>query len=101
MELKNILEAILFAAQKPLSPQELKEILGQAAELGEPGAAAFKKVPVDEIRTALEQLEGEQQAADRSYLLVCVAGSWQFVNKPEFGPWLKAMYGHRSRPPRL
>jgi segregation and condensation protein B len=30
-----------------------------------------------------------------------VAGSWQFVTQPEYAPWLKALVGHRLRPPRL
>ena len=32
MELKDILEAILFTAQKPLSPPELKAVLAATAE---------------------------------------------------------------------
>jgi segregation and condensation protein B len=30
-----------------------------------------------------------------------VAGSWQFVTQPEYAPWLKALVGHKLRPPRL
>ena len=30
-----------------------------------------------------------------------MAGSWQFVTQPEYAPWLKALVGHRLRPPRL
>jgi segregation and condensation protein B len=32
---------------------------------------------------------------------VCVAESWQFVSQPEFAPWLKALIGHKARPPKL
>ena len=32
MELKFILESVLFSAQKPLSPAELREVLADAAE---------------------------------------------------------------------
>ena len=34
MELKDVLEAILFSAQKPLSPKELNTICVEAAENG-------------------------------------------------------------------
>src|SRR5262249_3938999 len=37
----------------------------------------------------------------RSYRLVCIAEAWQFVSQPEFAPWIKALVGHKSRPPRL
>jgi len=30
-----------------------------------------------------------------------LAGSWQFVTQPEYAPWLKALVGHKVRPPRL
>jgi segregation and condensation protein B len=50
---------------------------------------------------ALEQLAKEHEDAKRSYRLVCVAGSWQFVTQPEFGPWLKALVGVKARPARL
>src|SRR6266513_1185065 len=102
MELKFILEAVLFSAQKPLSPAELRDVLADAAEQAEEETARlFKKVKLDELNAALEQLAREHDGAKRSYRLVCVAGSWQFVSQPEYAPWLKALVGHRLRPPRL
>ncbi|MPN36164.1 Segregation and condensation protein B [bioreactor metagenome] len=32
---------------------------------------------------------------------MCVAGAWQFVTLPPYAPWLKALVGHKARPPRL
>src|SRR6267143_575289 len=102
MELKFILEAILFSAQKPLSPAELRDVLAGAAERGEDEAAkAFRKVKLDDLNAALEKLAQEQDQARRSYRLVCVAGSWQFVSQPEYASWLKALVGERLRPSRL
>jgi segregation and condensation protein B len=102
MELKFILEAILFSAQKPLSPAELRAVLAEAAEHDEVEAARqFKKVKLEDLNAALEQLAGEHAAARRSYRLVCVAGSWQFVSQPEYAPWLRAMVGDKIRPTRL
>ena len=43
----------------------------------------------------------EHEQAQRSYRLACVAGAWQFVTQPEYAPWLKALVGHKLRPPRL
>jgi segregation and condensation protein B len=102
MELKLILESILFSAQKPLSPAELRQVLADAAAHAEDDVArAFKKVKPDDLNAALEQLVREHAAAARSYRLVCVAGSWQFVSQPEFAPWLKALVGEKMRPARL
>jgi segregation and condensation protein B len=46
-------------------------------------------------------LQKEHEEAKRSFRLTCVAGSWQFVTQPEFGPWLMTMVGQKNRPPRL
>jgi len=103
MELKFILESLLFSAQKPLSPAELREIFTNAAaeEDADATVKSLKKVKEAEINAALEQLATEHETAARSYRLVCVAGSWQFVTQPEFAPWLKALVGVKARPSRL
>ena len=102
MDLKFILEAILFSAQKPLSPAELRAVLAEAAEhAGVESVKAFKKVKLEELNAALEQLAREHETAGRSYRLVCVAGSWQFVSQPDYAPWLRALVGEKIRPSRL
>jgi len=103
MELKFILESLLFSAQKPLAIKELREVLARAAEQEDADATAksFQKIKESEMTVELEQLAREHEEAKRSYRLVCVAGAWQFVTQPEFSPWLKALVGQKIRPPRL
>ncbi len=103
MELKYVLESLLFSAQKPLSARELKDILSEAAEHaeGDEAVKAFKKVREELVTAVLEELAREHETAARSYRLVCVAGAWQFVSQPEFAPWLKALVGVKARPSRL
>jgi len=103
MELKFILEALLFAAQKPLSTKELRDVFSGAVEHaeGDEVVRGFRKVKESEIESTLQQLAVEHEQACRSYRLACVAGSWQFVSLPDFAPWLKALVGHKARPPRL
>ncbi len=103
MELKLILEAILFSAQKPLSLKDLRDVFAAAVEHaeGDETVRGLKKVKETELTVALEELAKEHEQAQRSYRLACVAGSWQFVTQPEYAPWLKALVGHKLRPPRL
>jgi segregation and condensation protein B len=103
MELKFILESLLFSAQKPLSVKELREVLTSAADAedADADAKAFGKAKESDLTAALEQLASEHETAARSYRLVCVAGAWQFVSQPEFAPWLRALVGVKARPPRL
>src|ERR1043166_4882081 len=102
MELKFILEAILFSAQKPLTPRELRDLLAAAAEQSsEESARPFKKVREEDLTAALEELQRDHESAKRSYRLACVAGAWQFASQPEYAPWLIALLGQKIRPARL
>ena len=103
MELKFILESLLFSAQKPMSVKELRDLFAAAAnaEDADETTKSFKKVKDEDAAAALEELARDHEAAARSYRLVCVAGAWQFVTQPEFAPWLKALVGVKSRPSRL
>ena len=85
MELKSILESLLFSAQKPLSVKELRDVLAAAAgaEDAEATAKSLAKVKESDLTDALEQLAREHETAARSYRLACVAGSWQFVTQPD------------------
>ena len=100
MELKFILESILFSAQKPLNAKELRDLLAAAAEHGD-AAKPFKKTKEASITAALEELQKDHETAQRSYRLACVAGSWQFASQPEFAPWIIALVGLKARPSRL
>lgn len=102
MELKFILESILFSAQHPLSAKELKGLLANAAQQDDTSTAKpFKKVSVEDITAALEQLAQDHAAAQRSFRLACVGELWQFFSEPEYAPWIKALVGHKNRPTRL
>ena len=98
MELKFILESLLFSAQKPLSVKELRDVLAAAAEAEDADATAksLGKIKESELTAALEQLAREHETTARSYRLACVAGAWQFVTQPEFAPWLKALVGTKN-----
>jgi segregation and condensation protein B len=100
MELKHILESVLFSAQEPLSLKDLREVLKTAAE-SSPEAGPFKKISAEEIGAALETLKAEHESAGRTYRLACVAERWQFVTEPVYAPWVKALVGERARPARL
>lgn len=100
MELKFILESILFSSQEPLTTKEIRDVLVEATEHAEE-AKAFKKVKDDAVMLALEELARDHEQAGRSYRLVCVADRWQFCSQPEFAPWVKALVGEKHRPSRL
>ena len=56
MELKFVLESLLFSAQKPLSARELKDVLAKAAQHagGDEAVKAFVVLESGEVLTARE-----------------------------------------------
>ena len=104
MELKQILEAIVFSAQKPMSIGELRTLLRETPEKVPDEAEqteSFAKATARAVEKALEELAAEHDAANRSYRLACVGGNWQFVTKPNFAPWLQVLVGAKPRSPKL
>ena len=101
MELKDILESVLFSSQKPLRVKELQDILKQAGESGKNDVKKLSQSKAKSITAALEVLAEEMEDLGRSYRLVCVAGAWQFVTQTEYAPWVRALIGVKNRPTRL
>ena len=60
-------EAVIFAADKPVSRQQLARVVGKACQI---------ELIIDDIREELRA---------RPYELICVAGGWQFRTKLGFG----------------
>ncbi|MBL6843863.1 MAG: SMC-Scp complex subunit ScpB [Verrucomicrobiae bacterium] len=102
MELKLVLESILFSSQKPLSIVELRACIKEAPGYAEePIPTELQQVKAAVLEQTLEDLSRDINVMGRSFRLTCVAGSWQFVNAPEYVAWIKALVGHRPRAPRL
>jgi len=101
MNLKPIIEALLFAAHKPLSPKEIRAVFtGEGGEKPDPAMAAYKRVKESEIAASIEALKVDYINTERSFEIAELAGGFQIVSKPEFGPWLNRLLDV-DRPHRL
>lgn len=67
--MKAALEALLFAADEPLSTQRLADLLGLS-----PAA----------VMSLLQELEADLSADDRGIMLERAGGGWRLVTKPEW-----------------
>lgn len=101
VDLKQIVEALLFAAERPLEVREIRRLIAEAKDEENPGlAAVFRNVRDAQVAAALETLKVEYDTAARSYQLVEIAGGWRLVSRPEFAPWIKGLLDEQ-RPYRL
>jgi len=99
--LAHVIEAILFASQKAVSPKELLTHLKSAA-IADPNSAAtsFARIRESEIQEALQELQAEVAASGRAYQVRETATGWLLSSAPGFAPWLRALYPE-SKPTRL
>lgn len=90
-QIKSILEAILFAANEPISIKQFTQVLGD--------------VSTHDIREQLIALEDDYQAANRSFQLIEIANGFQVCSRPEYRDWIEKFYTRQVRvrlsPPAL
>ena len=93
-QLSQVIEAILFASQKPMSVKELQAVLKGAAEAEKenPSVAVFAKVPEGKLRAAIEVLELACMNSPCAHEVRETAAGWQLVTKPEYSPWLRQLF---------
>jgi segregation and condensation protein B len=75
MEMKRIIEAILFASSRPLA---LKVIYKR-----------LEGCSLENIEGALYELRAEYNLSDRALEIVQVAGGYQMRTKPDYKEWVK------------
>ena len=81
--LLSIIESLLFATDKPLTPANIKQLVGER--------------DLDVINEALQQLH--EHYATRGVQVAEVAGGWQLRTAPENAAWVQKLLG--GRPVRL
>lgn len=78
-ESRQALYALLFASDRPVSAGRLAEALGD--------------IDPDIVANLLEELRAELDAQETlPYRLTEIGGGYQFMTKPEFGPYIRRMY---------
>jgi segregation and condensation protein B len=101
IELKNIVEALLFTAERPLTPKDIRGILSKAVDEENPAMTqAFRGIRDAAIGVVLEELKVEYDTGGRGFHLQELASGWRLVSRPEFAPWLHQLFDE-TRPHRL
>jgi segregation and condensation protein B len=100
MNLSQVLEALLFRAQKPLSTKEIVDLLKRASEAADFPSNDFGNVRASEVVAALEQLKLEYVEQQRAFQLVEKAEGWQLATDPAYAPWVRELHPE-PKPVRL
>ncbi len=86
MNAHQIVEAVLFAADAPLTADEI--------------ARADESLDEDQVEQAIRFLRAEYDDAERSFQIAEIAEGYQILTRPEFAPYLER-FDNVPRPSRL
>ncbi|MBI2068015.1 MAG: SMC-Scp complex subunit ScpB [Deltaproteobacteria bacterium] len=89
MELKALLESILFSSDRPLGASEILSVLDSGPE--QPGV---KKKEIEEV---LEQMVLEWEGRGGGIRLVKVAGGYEFRTDPQMAPWIQLLNPQKAQ----
>jgi len=92
MTLAQVIEALLFAAQKPLTARELAAALKGAGRHDDLLPNEFAKVTEAQVAAALEQLKIEYVQQSRAFQLAEKADGWQLVSDPAYASWVRELF---------
>lgn len=92
MSLTQVIEALLFAAQKPLTTRELVAAIKGAGGEDELLPNEFARTKEAEVAAALEQLKIEYVQQGRAFQLAEKAEGWQLVSDPAYGSWVRELF---------
>jgi segregation and condensation protein B len=105
MSLIQVIEALLFAAQKPLTARELAAAIKGAGNDDDLLPNEFAKVTEAQVAAALEQLKIEYVQQNRAFQLAEKAEGWQLVSDPAYASWVRQLFPSvkpaRLTPPSL
>ncbi|MDP9099470.1 MAG: SMC-Scp complex subunit ScpB [Verrucomicrobiota bacterium] len=92
MSLSQVIEALLFAAQKPLAARELVAAIKGAGGENELMLDEFAKTTEAQVAAALEQLKIEYVQQGRAFQLAEKAEGWQLVSDAAYAPWVRQLF---------
>ncbi len=92
MTLSQVIEALLFSAQKPLTSRELVAAIKGAGAEDELLPNEFAKTSEAQVAAALEQLKVEYVLQERAFQLAEKAEGWQLVSDPAYAPWVRQLF---------
>jgi len=100
MNLSQVVEALLFSAQKPLSARELATAIKSAGAEDDLSPNEFAKVTEADVAAAVEQLKLEYTEQGRAFQLLEKAEGWQIGSDPRFAQWVRQLFP-AAKPARL
>jgi segregation and condensation protein B len=99
MDLPRIVESLLFATDRPLTPKAIAHALTTAARYNpSPETTPFEKITAADIEPAIEQLNTLLSDTGSALMVQGIAGGYVLKTRPEFAPWTNRLFEQPKSP---
>lgn len=93
--LRQIVEALIFASDEPISLQHIKTLLDDHGS-AEAQAQAYH-ASVVAIKETIDDLNKEYEQAQSAYRIIEIAGGYQFATVPTYAKWVGKLFQEKRR----
>lgn len=102
MDMKHIVEAMIFAAPDPISAAEIAKAIRRGSEEAGPllNSEEYGAATEDKISKIIDELGEEFAAQNRPTMLQESPTGWRIVTRPELAEWIRALLPE-MRPEKL
>lgn len=93
MQLKLVIEALLFAAEKPLLVKRIQAMLKDAAGCAPtPETEPYIALEEEEIRAAMAELEADYTARNSGLMVQEISDGFQIRTRPQYAVWVEQLF---------
>lgn len=92
IELRGMIEAMIFASDEPLSVKTLKDVF-EASEID----GQRIEIEPEEIKHFIDELNTEYSSAQRSFHIIEIAGGYQYATLPKYSSWVGKIFKEKAR----
>lgn len=89
---RNIIEALIFASDEPITAHQIIEILGSTDN-----PTPRIRIKEDEVLQIIRELNAQYVRDSRSFRIIQVAGGYQFATMPTFAEWLGRLVKEKAK----
>ena len=101
MVLKEVIDSLLFASQKPMLTKDFLAVFRSALdECDDEATRSLASVKEAAVTAALHELQADYRATGRGFELVEGVSGWAVVSKAQYAVWVRQLYPE-SKPTRL
>jgi len=79
--IKSVIEALIFASEKPITIEQIKKVLGNMDTAG--------------VNKVIDELKQEYNSQSRGMRIIEIAGGFQMITSSVFAPFLKKLFKSR------